>query len=244
MRRDYKINIFSLIINVITILLCVFALFKVFEIESLLQWWGIIAWFLAFFWFTAPVWAPDFISWVSILHNDEVEVWNVVQIDELWLLSWVKSLTLSEVRLIDLSSGHPTIIRPSKFRELKVINLSKWIAGKKTKILQHIDADIGYEYTLGEVKNVFFDAWEEMIHLIDPTKIEQKFFPQDSNIRVEIVEFWNYAVKYRFFYELTNPFYIIKARFLLNPYLQKTQKKYWIFFSTPQLFDIQHKKKI
>jgi len=52
----------------------------------------------------------------------------VVEIEELGILAWVKNLNLSEVKLIDLSLGHPIIMRPSKFRELKVENLSLGVA--------------------------------------------------------------------------------------------------------------------
>ncbi len=238
-KRDYKINLFWLLVSSFTVLISIFFIFKIFEIDSILQSGWIIAWVLAFIWFTAPVWAPDLVAGISILHNDQVEIWNVVRIKELWVLAWIKNLNLSEVRLIDLSLGHPIIMRPSRFRELKVENLSLWVAGKRQKIPQYIDADIYYGFDLWEVKNVFFEAWEEMIHSFDADGVENKYFPEHNNLRVEIIEFWDDAVKYRFFYYISSPFYIIKVQFMLNPYLQKMQKKYGIDFSTPKLINLE-----
>lgn len=234
-RRDYKINIFSLIVNIVTTLFVVFAIFKVFEIDSILQSWWIIAWMLAFLWFTAHVWAPDLVSWISILHHDEVEIGNVVRIDELDILAWVKNISLSEVKLIDLAYGHPIILRPSKFREYKVENLSMWVAGKKIKVPQYIHAKISYDNTLYEVEQVFFEAWEKMLASVAIDSSERKYFPESNVLKVEIVEFGDYAVTYKFNYSITSPFFIIKAQLLLNPFLQEAQKKYKISFSTPQM---------
>jgi len=238
-RRDYKIDIFSLIVNFITTLVVIFVIFKIFEIDWILQSGGIIAWMLAFLWFTASVWAPDLVSWISILHHDEVEVGNVVRIEELNILAWVKNLSLSEVKLIDLVCGYPIIIRPSKFRELKVDNLSLWVAGKKSKIPQFVLANIDYQHSLYEVEQVFFEAWENMMKSIPTDSPERKYFPESLDVKVDILEFWDNAVQYKFSYFLTSPFYIIKAKLLLNPYLQESQKKYGISFATPQLVNVE-----
>jgi hypothetical protein len=53
---------------------------------------------------------------------------------------------------------------------------------------------------------------------------------------VQIKDFGDFAVVYQLIYEITNPFYIIRANRLLNVYLQKAQKKFNIEFSTPELF--------
>lgn len=238
-RRDYKIDIFSLILNIITTLFVLFAIFKIFEIDGILQSGWIIAWILAFLWFTAPVWAPDLVAWISMLHHDEVEVWNVVRIDELNILAWVKNISLSEVKLIDIVWGHPIIMRPSKFRDLKVENLSLWVAGKKSSIPQFIYAKIWYSSELYEVEQVFFEAWENMMASLEPNSSERKYFSEKSIISVDIVDFWDYAVKYKFNYWISSPFFIIKAQLLLNPHLQKAQKKYWICFSTPQIVNLE-----
>lgn len=238
-RRDYKIDIFSLIVNIITILFVIFAIFKIFEIESMLQSGWIIAWMLAFLWFTAPVWAPDLVAWISMLHHDEVEVWNVVRIKELDVLAWVKNISLTEVKLIDLAYWYPIVIRPSKFRELKVDNLSLWVAWKKSKIPQYITANIDYKKSLYEVEQVFFEAWENMLKSLPADSNERKYFPEKEAASVDILEFWDNAVEYKFNYSISSPFFIIKAKLLLNPHLQEAQKKYWMSFSTPKLINIE-----
>ncbi|MCD5380894.1 mechanosensitive ion channel [Candidatus Gracilibacteria bacterium] len=237
-RRDYKINIFSLIVNIVTTLFVIFAIFKVFEIDGILQSGGIIAGMLAFLGFTAPVWAPDLVAGISMLHHDEVEVGNVVRIDELNILAWVKNISLSEVKLIDLVCGYPIIIRPSKFREMKVENLSMGVAGKKIKVPQFIIANISYNQSLYEVEQVFFEAWENMIKSLAIDSVERKYFSEKATVSVDILEFGDYSVKYKFNYMISSPFYLIKAQTLLNPFLQEAQKKYKINFSTPQLVNL------
>lgn len=238
-RRDYKIDIFSLMVNIITTLFVIFAIFRVFEIDSILQSGWVIAWILAFLWFTAPVWAPDLVAGVSMLHHDEVEVWHVVQIEELNFLGWVKNLSLTEVKLIDLVKGNPIIIRPSKFREYKVENLSLWVVNKRLKLPQYIEAKIDYKYTLYEVEQVFFNAWENMFESLSADSSERKYFTDEPKLSVDVINFWDNAVKYKFTYDITSPFYIVKAQLLLNKYLQEAQKKYKISFSTPQLINVE-----
>ncbi len=236
-RRDYKINIFTLIINFIVFVIVIISIFKVFEIDSLLQSGGIIAWILAFLWFTAPVWAADLVAWISMLHHDQIEIGNVVEIKEEWILAWVKNISLSEVKLIDLALGHPIVFRPSRFRELKVENLSLWVAWKRSKIPQFIDAYVSYKEKLEDVEKVFFDSWDAMLENIAVDSIQRKYFIENSIKRVEIVKFWDFAVQYRFYYDISSPFYIIKAERLLNKYLQFYQKELWIDFSTPKLLE-------
>lgn len=172
------------------------------------------------------------------MHNDQVEIGNVVEIEELGILAWVKNLSLSEVKLIELSLEHTIIMRPSKFRELKVENLSLGVTGKKQKVRQYVEADISYNNTKEEVEALFFYAREEMVDSIAVDSIERKYFPMEANVNVELIEFGDDAVKYRFFYEINSPFYILKTRYLLNIYLQKAQKKYGIDFSTPKLLEL------
>lgn len=238
-RRDYKINIFTLIINFITFIIVLVSILKVFEIDSLLQSGWIIAWILAFLWFTAPVWAADLVAGISMLHHDQVEIGNVVEIKEAKILARVKNISLSEVKLIDLAFGHQIVFRPSRFRELQVENLSLWVAWKRNRTPQHIDAHISYSETLNDVEKVFFEAWEEMIDNISVESVERKYFLESTIKKVEIIEFGDHAVQYRFHYEIASPFYILKAKRLLNTYLQMKQKKYGIEFSTPQLVNAQ-----
>lgn len=238
-KRWYKTNMFTLLLRFIAFIVTIFSIFKIYEIDSIFEWWWIIAWILAFVGFTASVWAPDLVAWINILHNDEIEVWNVIRIKEKWILAWVKNISLSEVKLIDMVYYHPIIMRPSKFRELYFENLSHWVSWKKSHIPYIIDIKVWYEHSLEEVREVCFDAFDTMIDSFEVTDVERWYFPETINRDVQIWEFSDNAVIYKFIYYLHSPFYIIKAERLLNSFLQNSQKKYKINFSTPSLLDIK-----
>ncbi len=242
-RRDYKTNLFSLISHILTFLIVVFVIMKIFGVDSILENGGIIAWILAFTGFTAPVWAPDLVAGISILHHDEIQVGNVVKIknkeSEKDLIAWVKNISLSEVKLIDLVYYHPIIMRTSKFRELQVENLSRWVSSKKSIILQIIDIKVDYKHSLEEVEKVCKGAFNEMIDNFAADSVERKYFPEDVFTKIEIESFWDNAIHYKFSYNISSPFYVIKARRILNTFLQKHQKANKLSFATPKLIDLQ-----
>lgn len=238
-KRWYKTNLFTLLLRAISFSIAIFSIFKIFEIDSFFEWGWIIGWILAFIGFTASVWAPDLVAWINILHNDEIEVWNVIRIKEKWITAWVKNISLSEVKLIDMVYYHPIIMRPSKFRELNVENLSHWVSWKKTKVPYIIDIKVWYENNLEDVRKVCFEAFDNMIESLKVTDVERWYFPETPTKDVQIAKFWDNAVLYKFSYFLSSPFHIIKAERFLNPFLQDSQKKYNINFSTPNLIDLK-----
>ncbi|PIE85348.1 hypothetical protein CSA08_02105 [Candidatus Gracilibacteria bacterium] len=240
-KRGYKTNMFTLILRVISILVTIFSIFKIFNIDSIFEGGGIIAGILAFIGFTASVWAPDLVAGINILHNDEIEVGNVIRIKNKGILAWVKNISLSEVKLIDLVYYHPIIMRPSKFRELYFENLSHGVTGKKSQIPYIIDIKVGYEYNLEDVKKLCFEAFDNMIESVTMKDVERGYFPETIVKDVQIGEFLDDAILYKFTYYLTSPFYIIKAERLLNSFLQESQNKYKISFSTPSIIDLKSK---
>jgi hypothetical protein len=68
---------------------------------------------------------------------------------------------------------------------------------------------------------------------------EKKYFNLDAEITLDIKNFENDAVLYKLQYEITSPFYIVKAEQLFNSYLKLAQEKHKISFSTPKLIDLQ-----
>jgi len=181
------------------------------------------------------------VAGISILHHDEIQVGNVVRIkdNDKDLIAWVKNISLSEVKLIDLVYYHPIIMRTSKFRELQVENLSRGVSSKKSIILQIIDIKVDYNNTLQEVEKTCKDAFNDMIDSFAVDSIERKYFPEDIFEKVEIDEFGDNAVHYKFSYHISSPFYVIKARRILNQYLQKHQKLNNVSFATPRLIDVK-----
>lgn len=240
-KKDYEANMFFLLTNLLSFFFWVFLFLKIMGFDSMLEMGGVWAWILAFMWFTAPVWALDMVAWIIILHNGSLEAWNVIHIPETNTYAWVKSISLTEVKLIDIRYNYPIILRPSRFRELFVENLSHGLAGKTNKIHRTIEIKVAYENSLEEVSAVCFEAFDDMIQNL-PSKGERKYFWDEPSRFLDIESFWDHATHYKFSYMISSPFYIVKAERILNVYLQKYQKKYGIYFSTPYLVSLEGEK--
>ena len=236
-KKWYKASFFSLLTQTVFFIIGFFLTVETLWIDNYLQIWWIIAWFIAFFGFTAPVWAPDVIAWIIILHNDRVQIWNVIYIEELNMYAWVKKISLSEIKLIDLAHSHPILMRPSKFRWHKIENLSAWIVWKKTHLTRILIIKVGYENTQDSIIKLCQQAYTNMYENLD--EWNKKMFLEKKEIHVEIWDFWDHAVHYKLFYEISSPFYILKASHIFNKYLKLEQEKSWIIFATPQLINVQ-----
>jgi len=236
-KKWYKTRIFSLLTIILVVIVTFYAVIDVLWFQSWLQNGWFIWWLLAFLWFTAPVWATDMFSSILILHSWKIDLWDVIkfEIDGEKKIAFIKHINLSDIMLVDLVYWNPILIRSSAFRNLKIVNLSRNIVWQRSKnIKQIIEAKIWYEFDLEQIKELFNYAFTLMLE----NEENKKYFPEDilNKIDVQIKDFWDFAVVYQLIYEISSPFYIIKANRLLNIYLQKAQKKFNIEFSTPELF--------
>lgn len=237
-KKWYEVNLFSLSINFIAILVAIFLCIRIFELDSLIEIWGLWAWILAFMWFTAPVWALDMIAGIIILQSKNFETGEIFYIYETDVYVWIKSISLTEVKCIDLRTWHPIIYRPSSFRNITLKNISQWISGKTQKIMRELTIKIDYKQDFEALKNLCYEAFDSMqVDLLTPEATN--YFWEKPFRSLEIVKFWDYAVEYKFFYTIVSPFYLFKAERLLHEYLYKAQKEKNIYFSTPDLISIQ-----
>lgn len=240
-KKWYEASLFTLGINVITFLVWVFICIKIFHLDTLIEIGGLWAWILAFMWFTAPVWAIDMIAGIIILQSKNFETGQVYYLYERKLYVWIKSISLTEVKCIDLRSGNPIMFRPSDFRNLAVKNLSQWIAGKSSKIMREMTIKVDYKLESETLTELCYEAFDTMqVDLLTPESTN--YFWDEPYRSLEIGSFGDYAVEYKFFYTITSPFYIFKAERLLNEYLLRAQKERNIYFSTPDLLSIQKKE--
>jgi len=237
-RKWYEANLYGLLVNGVGFIIGVYAFIKIFEIDTLVQIWGLWAGILAFMWFTAPVWAIDMIAGIILLQSKNHIIGNVYYIEEQNTYVWLKNISLTEVKCIDLRFWNPIIYRPSLFRNLTLRNISQGIQGKSSKILREIDIHIWYDTDMNDVKQVCYDAYEEMLQFLKNPQ-ETNYFWDDGYISLNISSFEDYAVRYRLLYSVTSAFYIFKAERIFNEFLLKHQVKNNIFFATPDLIDIK-----
>lgn len=237
-RKWYEANLYGLLVNGTWFILWVYVFIKIFEIDTFIQIGWLWAGILAFMWFTAPVWAIDMIAGIILLQSKNHIIGNVYYIEEQNIYVWLKNISLTEVKCIDLRFWNPIIYRPSQFRNLTLKNISQGIQGKTNKILREIDIHVSYEVDIFDVRQLCYDAYEEMLAFLKNPK-ETNYFWDDGYISLEIVTFSDYAVNYRLFYSITSAFYLFKAERLFHEYLLKHQVKRAIFFATPDLLDIK-----
>jgi hypothetical protein len=239
-KRGYEASLFSLIIYIFTFFIGVFLCIKIFELDTLIEIGWLWAWILAFMWFTAPVWATDMVAGIIILQSKNFETGQVYYLYERDLYVWIKSISLTEVKCIDLKFWNPILFRPSDFRNLAVKNLSQGINGKSSRILREISIFINYKEDFEQIKTLCYEAFDTLqVDLLTPDSTN--YYGEEPHRSLEIANFSDYAVEYKFFYTINSPFYIFKAERLLNEYLLKWQKEKNIYFSTPDLLEIQKK---
>jgi hypothetical protein len=240
-KKWYKVSLFSLFVNVACFFIGVFLCIEIFQLNSIIQIGGLWAWILAFMWFTASVWALDMIAWIILLQSSNYESGNVFYIYDLKKYVWLKSISLTEVKLIDLRTGNPILFRPSKFRDLTVKNISLWIVGKTSKVLCQMDIKIWYHIRKDDIAALCYDAFDTLqVDILAPETTN--YFWEEPYRELLIENFWDYAVEYKFFYTLSSPFYIFKAERLLNEYFLTYQQERNIFFATPDLLELQKKE--
>lgn len=237
-RKGYEANLYSLFVNGISFIFAVLLFIRIFEIESFIQIGWLWAGILAFMWFTAPVWALDMIAGIILLQSKNYIIANVYYIEDQDIYVWIKNISLTEVKCIDLRFWNPLIYRPSIFRNLCIKNISQGIIWKNNKILREITIKIAYDIDITQVKQICYDAYEEMIQFLKNPE-ETNYFGDDGYISLEVWEFWDYAVHYKLFYSITSAFYIFKAERIFHEFLLKYQVKNNIFFATPDLIDIK-----
>ena len=237
-RKGYTVSLFSLFVNVFSFFIWVFLCIQIFQLDSLIQIGGLWAWILAFLGFTAPVWAIDMIAWVIMLESASFKVGNVFYIYEHKAYVWIKNISLTEVKCIDLRTGNPIVFRPSQFRSLTLKNLSQGINGKTKNIMRELTIHVWYNVEKQDIEGICFQAYDRAFEKSLDPEISDFFWDEPYKV-LEIDDFGDYAVKYKFFYTISSPFYIFKAQRLMNKYLFELQKEYGIYFSTPDLIELQ-----
>ncbi len=241
-KKGYKVNIFSLFVNIVAVFVAIFLCIKIFSLDSWIEIGGLWAGILAFMWFTAPVWALDMIAGIIMLQSKNLESGDVFYIYESNLYVWIKSISLTEVKCIDLKTGNPIIFRPSKFRDLTFKNLSHGISGKSSKILRSMEIQIDYQVDSKKLSTLCEEAFDLMHADVSlGEKDTVNYFGEEPFRRLEMESFDNYAVSYTFLYTITSPFYVFSSQRLLNTYLLEKQREYDIYFSTPHLVDVAQK---
>lgn len=259
-------EIFSFVLNITSIIIWILIILNIFELNNWMQAWWVIWWVLALLWFSSNHWAPDTVSWLLLLHSKRIKQDDVIRILNLDnRIVWIKTISLTEIKMIDLNTENAIVVRTSKFRDYEIENISIWIKNNgKQKFIQYIDLKIWYWEKYENVKELCIDAFscmkedilnndklltraltnnndnhnnEEKIDL-DIDKNNKDNIIENYNLHVEIIDNWDHAVVYRFFYSIFNARLLIKIKNRLNRKLYKLSEERNIWLNTPLTIDI------
>ncbi|GEM_PF-2480113 len=128
------------------------------------------------------------IAGIILLHSKTIEVGNVVYVYETGLYAWIKNISLTEVKLIDLRTGNPIVLRSSQFRNMTLKNLSQGISGKTHSLIREIDIHISYKEDKKSVEDLCYGAFDSMIEDIKKTN-ENNYFGEEPYKNLEISSF-------------------------------------------------------
>ena len=240
-------EIFSFVLHIVSIMIWLLVILNIFELNSWMQAGWVIGWLLAFLWFTANNWAPDIIAWLQLLHSKRIKQWDVIKIPEISeSICWIKTISLTEVKLVDIITENAIVIRTSRFRDFVIENISTWIKNEwKDKFIQYIDLKIGYGESIENIEQLCIDIFTSVKERVleyqngDHSLINQKYrilkrwFEWENNLYVDILENGDHAVTYRFFYTLHYARSIVKIQNILNKELYKVSQERNIWLNTP-----------
>lgn len=240
-------EIFSFILKLFSIIFLLLIILNIFHLNNLLKAWWVIGWLLAFFWFSANHWAPDIIAGLQLLHSKRIKQWDVIIISKLYKNPlWIKTISLTEVKLIDIITENSIIIKTSNFRDTVIENISGWITNwTRTSFYQYIDLKISYWEKIENIENLCFDAYnnvktkilnfESGNNILENRRymLLKRAFKGDDDLYIDIIENWDHAVIYRFSYVIHRDKSLNIVKNTLNTELYKLSQERNIALNTP-----------
>ncbi len=121
----YNSRLVELILLFIGILLCIYSIIQVWQLDSMLETTGIFGVIIAFLAITNQIWAPDLYFGLVILNSDVLEDGHVIQLEGETDGYIINRLTFIYTVLYNVSNNHRTLIRNSELMKKRIDNLSK-----------------------------------------------------------------------------------------------------------------------
>lgn len=138
----YSSRIVGILYLVTVLLLTVFALISLWNLDSMLEATGIFGILIGFAALTSSVWAPDIVSGLIILNSKILEDGDVVKVDGYPDEYIIHKVSFIHTVLYDIRNNHRTFIRNKRFIESKIDNLSR--VASTDGIRKAITYKIGY----------------------------------------------------------------------------------------------------
>lgn len=239
------------IIGVAALLLIgLFLLIKIWELDSLLEATGLLGLVFAFLALTNAIWAPDLYFGLVILNSDMLEDGDTVRLGDGEGLYIINKVTFIYTILLNVANNHRTLLRNSKLLEQRIENLTK--RASTDGLRQSLHYKIGYppvegldsEHRIDQL-NQFQKRVERMFQsAIDAAKrkTELKLNPkQDPEWR--LVNAGDHALEYELYFYLealpvtkvtrTIRQHLLNTRYQLNAQVYQSSVEQDLSLATP-----------
>lgn len=253
----YNSRLMDLISTIIVVLIAIYCLIMIWEMDGLLQTTGFLGITFAFLALTNAIWAPDIYYGLVILNSNMLEDGDVIKFQGHPDEHVISRVTFIYTILLDVRNNHRILIRNSQLINNRVDNLSKRASADG---LRHVlKFNIGYakgalqgdqnpfETLHGQVEDMFEEAFE-IISANNDIKINRKL-----PFELALLDSGDYALQYALYYYL-EPLPSTKVTKTIRSYLARTPAeiqrvinvlavKYNLALATPVLIDMGNSEK-
>lgn len=122
---SYNSRLMELFAVVVLVLVVIYALIKIWGLDSLLETTGIFGLIFAFMALTNQIWAPDIYYGMVILNSDMMSDGDTVRLEGDANIYIINKVTFIYTILLNIQNNHRSLIRNSKLINMTVENLTK-----------------------------------------------------------------------------------------------------------------------
>lgn len=190
--ETYKTRLFTLLANILIIIITLIAVIQELGFQSLLETGGVLGFIGVMLALSQGSWAPDMISGLIILNSDLFEEGDVIELENGHkTLGVVYKTKLFHTEVLNLVNNHRIMIKNSLLREHTVHNLSKFASAKGLR--ECLSFKIGYAVKPVEVKALFEKAFADMLKQSIPLAAQHGY-------ELKLLDTGDHALEWGFIY--------------------------------------------
>ncbi|GAB1259050.1 hypothetical protein NBRC116494_35520 [Aurantivibrio plasticivorans] len=250
---NYNSRLMDLVAAIVIILIALYCLIVIWELEGLLQTTGFLGIFFAFLALTNSIWAPDIYFGLVILNSNMLEDGDVIKIGGLSDELIISRVSFIYTILLDVRNNHRIIVRNSQLINSRVDNLSKRAStdGLRHSLVFNISypSDFSTDSEKREA-NPFSELNHRVLQMaatMHERLVEEGDAKINKNIPFEVVltNSGDYALEYTLFYYVealpntkvtkTVRQYLLQTPSLIQQAANRAASEYNIQFATPLL---------
>ncbi len=249
---SYNSRLMELFAVVVLVLVVIYALIKIWGLDSLLETTGIFGLLFAFMALTNQIWAPDIYYGMVILNSDMMSDGDTVRLEGDPNIYIINKVTFIYTILLNIQNNHRSLIRNSKLINLTVENLTK--RASIDGLRESLQYNIGYpeiQATDPEERNIELQKYRRRIDTMFSAVAEALGDNEQNRINANCEFEWaltqagDYALTYTLWYYLeaipntkvtrTVRQHLFGTRFMINQKVFEESIAQGVDLSTPIL---------